>query len=87
MPSQPGSRAELARRRDPAAEEFATSSFTMLDLSARSRLPFFEDTTPTELCFAARNLLDQQARNPVSFNKDEVLLPGRNFRVSLRAKF
>ena len=72
---------------DSATNEFATGSFTILDLSARYRLPWSEDAMPLEIRFAARNLLDERARNAVSFNKDQVLLPGRNFRVGLHGRF
>jgi iron complex outermembrane receptor protein len=70
-----------------AANEFATSAYTMLDLSARYRLVLFEDRAQLDLGFTARNLLDEAARNAVSFTKDRVLLPGRSFRVSLHASF
>ncbi|MBW2390722.1 MAG: TonB-dependent receptor [Deltaproteobacteria bacterium] len=72
---------------DPSANEFATSAYTMLDLSARYWLPFFEDRTPLALGFTARNLLDEKARNAASITKDSVLLPGRSFRVSLQWGF
>lgn len=36
---------------------------------------------------SGRNLLDVKARNHVSFKKDDVLLPGRNLRVFVRASF
>ena len=34
-----------------------------------------------------RNLTDSRQRNAVAFNKDEVLLQGRNVRLLLQAKF
>ena len=34
-----------------------------------------------------RNLLDDQIRNSASFKKDEILLPGRNLRLFLTARF
>jgi len=71
----------------PSDGEFATDDFTMLELSVRYRPPIFEDALPLELGFAARNLLDEEARNAVSFNKDEVLLPGRSFHLSVRGRF
>ena len=75
------------RQWDTAGNEFSTGSFTMLNLSVRYRLPFFEDTYPVVVGLAARNLLDEEARNAVSFNKADVLLPGRDVRVSLRMNF
>ena len=72
---------------DPAANELATRSFTMLDLSLLYRLPYLEDRVAMQLTFTARNLLDEVARNAVSFTKDEVLLPGRSYRVGVRGSF
>jgi len=71
----------------PAPDEFATDAFTMLDLTLRVPLPFFEERAPSELLFTASNLLDVRARNAVSFTKEEVLLPGRSFRFALRTQF
>jgi iron complex outermembrane receptor protein len=34
-----------------------------------------------------RNLLDDDIRNSASFKKDEILLPGRNLRLFLTARF
>ncbi|WP_430911453.1 TonB-dependent receptor [Methylobacterium sp. sgz302541] len=39
------------------------------------------------LSLQGRNLLDAQIRNSASFKKDEILLPGRNVRLSLTARF
>ncbi|MDJ0865685.1 MAG: TonB-dependent receptor [Myxococcota bacterium] len=64
-----------------------TDDFVMLDLALRVKLPMLEDLAPTELSFMATNLLDVGARNAVSFNVDEVKLPGRNFRIGLRTEF
>ena len=35
----------------------------------------------------ARNLLDADIRNATSFKKDEILLPGRNVRLFVTARF
>ena len=72
---------------DPAAGEFATDDFTMLNLTASYAFGLFDDRLGMHLDFVARNLLDEEARNAVSITKEEVLLPGRNFRVSLRVDF
>lgn len=72
---------------DPASNEFATGAYTLLELSLGYRPAFFAGSPGLELHFVARNLLDEAARNAVSFTKDEVLLPGRNFRLSLRGTF
>ena len=70
-----------------AENEFETSKFTLLELGARVRLPFYEDVVPLELGMQARNLLDEEVRNAVSFNKDEVELAGRSFLFSVHARF
>ncbi|MGB1088711.1 MAG: TonB-dependent receptor domain-containing protein, partial [Alphaproteobacteria bacterium] len=36
---------------------------------------------------AARNLLDERARNHVSFKKQDIVLPGRQFRIFMRGHF
>ena len=72
---------------DPSDAELATNSFTMLDLTLQVRLPFLENVVETDLWFTASNLLDEAARNAVSFTKDEVRLPGRTFRVGVRTSF
>ena len=70
-----------------ASNEFRTSAFTMLDLSFRLQLPFYEDVVPLELGVAARNLLDVRARNAVSINKEDFLLQGRSVFASIHARF
>jgi len=72
---------------NPSVNEFATGAYTMFDLSARYRLPIFEERTPMAIGFTARNLLDEKARNAASFSKDSVLLTGRSFRLSLQGSF
>jgi iron complex outermembrane receptor protein len=67
---------------DIAVQEIATGGFTMLDAVANYRL-YEGDAGAMNLVFSASNILDQTARNHVSFNKDHVLLPGRSFRLVL----
>ena len=43
--------------------------------------------TQVTLGVQARNLLDDDIRNSASFKKDEILLPGRNVRLFLTARF
>jgi len=40
-----------------------------------------------DLIVTGKNLLDRRARNAVSFLKDQVLLPGRDVRFLVRARF
>ena len=72
---------------NPSANEFATSAYTMLNLSTRFWLPFFGERPALALGFTARNLLDENARNAASFTKGLVLLPGRSFRLSVQGSF
>ena len=66
--------------------ENPTKSFTYLNASLTHRIDFI-DAMPLELSVLARNLTDVRGRNHISFNKDEVLLPGRSIRFNLRAQF
>ena len=59
----------------------------MLNLKCSYVVPLFEEQLGMNLDFVARNLLDEKARNAVSISKEEVLLPGRNFRLSMRVDF
>ncbi|MGH0037338.1 MAG: TonB-dependent receptor [Myxococcota bacterium] len=72
---------------DTAAFEDKTQDFTMIEASAAVRLSLLDDRVPVELFVAGQNLNDVRGRNHVAFNKDEVLLPGRNVRVGMRASF
>jgi iron complex outermembrane receptor protein len=69
------------------AFETATNNFTYLNASFAYRLGLLDDRIPTELTLTARNLTDVRGRNHISFNKDEVLLPGRDVRFGLRVRF
>ena len=72
---------------NPAADEFSTKAYTLFDFSAGWLAYSLEEYPAIELTFAARNLLDENARNAVSFTRREVLLPGRSFRVDLQLSF
>lgn len=64
----------------------STASFTMLDASLAYR---FEpiDGLRLEATVVGRNLNDVRGRNHVAFNKEDILLPGRDVRFGLRAQF
>ena len=70
---------------DVAAFETTTAGFLNLDADVAVRpiatLPGFE------LAIAGSNLLNRDERNSVSFNKDVVLLPGRDVRALFRVSF
>ncbi|NHK27727.1 TonB-dependent receptor [Parvularcula flava] len=75
-----------AADQDEIAEfELETESYTLLNLYVTYR-PFPENEK-IALRVAANNLTDEEARQHTSFLKDEVPLPGRNFRVSFEAGF
>lgn len=70
---------------DVADFETSTGGFLNLDADVAVRpvvtMPGFE------LVIAGTNLLNRDERNSVSFNKDVVLLPGRDVRALFRLKF
>lgn len=69
-----------------AAFEQSTASYTFVNASLAYRIEFI-DKMPLELTMVGRNLNDVRGRNHLSFNKEEVLLPGRSIRFGLRAQF
>jgi iron complex outermembrane receptor protein len=75
-----------ARQDDVAANETPTGGFTMLDASATFRL-LDTETGALDVSLSTSNLLDDTARNHVSFTKGHVLLPGRNVRFSVHYVF
>lgn len=70
---------------DVADEEETTAGYTRLDAGVTWRA-IATDTGSIDVSLVGRNLLDEEIRNHVAFNKDEVLLPGRDVRlvISLR---
>ena len=70
-----------------AVNETATDSYTLVDLSARYKLPVKAAGGDIDLTFAVHNIFDQDARVHTSFLKDQVLLPGRNLRFGLQARW
>ena len=65
-----------------AVQEIPTGNFTLVDAAATYRV-YESESGVLNLAFAASNILDEHARNHVSFTKDRVLLPGRSFRLVL----
>lgn len=68
-----------------AAGELATDGYTMVDTTVTYR--FAWSGVQFDLMARGVNLLDQEARNHVSFLKDIAPLGGRGATVSLRASF
>ncbi len=71
-----------AEQDDTAAFELPTDSYTLLNLYAA-----YELVPGVELRAAVLNATDEEARVHTSFLKEEVPLPGRNFRVSVGVAF
>ena len=74
-------------QKDTAAFETSTKGFTFLNASLVYRRSFLDERIPVEFSIVGRNLNDVRGRNHVSFNKDDVLLPGRSVRFGLRVDF
>jgi iron complex outermembrane receptor protein len=68
-----------------AANELPTDGYTMLNASATYR--FKAGSAAWEAFLRASNLLNANARNHVSFLKDQAPLPGRGILLGLRAGF
>jgi iron complex outermembrane receptor protein len=68
-----------------AFAETATDSFTSVDAHFGWRpMP---QHAGVELAVVGRNLTDSVQRNAVALNKDDVIMPGRDLRVVVRANF
>ncbi|MGK2742158.1 TonB-dependent receptor [Tepidicaulis sp. LMO-SS28] len=72
---------------DLATFETETAGYTLLNADLKYRLPLAASRLALDLGLEGRNLLDDDVRNHVSFKKDEVLLPGRDVRLTLTARF
>ena len=72
-------------RRDTATAETPTGGFGSLDAQFRwSPLP---GTPDLQLLLVGHNLLNHSERNAVAFNKDDVVLPGRDIRLTVSKSF
>ena len=72
---------------DISDTETRTDAFTMLHANVSIRTDLSGGRVPVEWTVSADNLLDEKARNHVSFLKNDVLLPGRSVRVGMRVEF
>lgn len=68
-----------------AANETPTGGYTLLNAMLGYRL--LTDRLVTDIILRGTNLGDEEARNHVSFLKDEVPLPGRDVSLILRVSF
>jgi iron complex outermembrane receptor protein len=77
---------KYAGRQDKlAATETATAGYT--DVAVQLALRPWTAHPGVEFALVGRNLNDSTQRNAVALNKDEVLLPGRDIRLMVRARF
>jgi iron complex outermembrane recepter protein len=72
------------RQSRTAAGETPTAGFTSLDAEFAFRP--WTHREGVELALVGRNLTDSRQRNAVALNKDEIMLPGRDLRLVLRAR-
>jgi iron complex outermembrane recepter protein len=73
------------RQKRIADGETITGAFTNVD--AQLALRPWADKPQVEFALVGRNLTDSAQRNAVALNKDEVMLPGRDIRLMIRARF
>lgn len=74
-----------ARQRHVGLAETAVGSF--VNVEAQFAWRPWTSHPGIELALVGRNLTDSRQRNAVALNKDEVVLPGRDLRLMLRARF
>ncbi len=74
------------KQNDTAPNETPTDGFIMIDLALDYKINPTKES-PTNIYLQATNLLDENARNHISFIKDDVPLPGRSFMIGLRQNF
>lgn len=71
--------------RQTAYGEYDTATNDYVDVSAHvSWQPFPEQHPGLTLSLSGTNLTDSVERNAASFNKDDVMMPGRDIRITLR---
>jgi iron complex outermembrane receptor protein len=74
----------VASQDNPGALDTPTAGFNSLDAQLALRPT---DSDALEIAVVGRNLTNTEQRNAASFNKDEVLMPGRDLRLLVRARF
>jgi iron complex outermembrane receptor protein len=71
------------RQDDVGVAETETAGFVSLDANASWRP--FKGAANVEFVLVGRNLTDTTQRNAVALNKDDVIMPGREVRLMVRA--
>ena len=72
---------------DVATLETPTDGYTRLDAGVTWHAAKREDGGEINLSLIGRNLTDEEIRNHVAFNKDEVVLPGADVRLVLSMRY
>jgi iron complex outermembrane receptor protein len=72
---------------DVAAGETPTNGYTRLDAGVTWHAAKTDEGTDVSLSLIGRNLTDEEIRNHVAFNKDEVVMPGRDVRLVLSLRY
>jgi iron complex outermembrane recepter protein len=72
------------RQSRTGAQETPTAAFTNVDAQVAFRP--WDEHPRVEFALVGRNLWDAVQRNAVALNKDEVILPGRDIRLMIRAR-
>jgi iron complex outermembrane receptor protein len=74
-----------AEQNDVATAETPTAGFTSVD--AHLGWSPWTSRPGLEIALVGHNLTDSTQRNAIALNKDEVILPGRDVRLTLNASF
>lgn len=77
---------QTSKQRRAGRNESETDGYIFVDSELAIRLAE-RDERSLELMLSVDNLLDEEARNHLSFRKDDQVLPGRNIQVGLRGTF
>lgn len=72
---------------DIAANETPTDGYTRVDAGLIWHAAKTDAGTAVNVSLIGRNLTDEEIRNHVAFNKDEVVLPGRDVRLVLSLRY
>ena len=67
--------------------ETSTAGYTDLSAQLNYAMPLPDSSVIVDFGIRAHNLLDEDARNHVSFKKEDVLLPGRNVKLTAGVRF
>jgi iron complex outermembrane receptor protein len=79
----------FAQNRIDGAEETPTKGYNMLkaEISYRHSWKYLGAQRELTIGLSGTNLLNAEIRNHTSFKKDEVLQPGRNFKIFANLRF